>query len=253
MSVVDTLLGKLRKKHAERERSSFEPYRELLIELANDRDHIDVDELEIILERAGKTQEQLTKDVSTMRQRLAWSAEYGELQRLRQQVDKATQEQSRIEAELKAANDRLRPMIDEARQRRLEFERLVASSDYAGRRLWETVLHPEILEREAELTEERKRLHGELREWQERLHEAQKPARLSELALEAAEQKLGKCHAGDKVTQAEGKRAISEHQYRLGGYRDQIERLQEKILPIRQRLDEIDVELADLNPRKMIP
>lgn len=145
MSVMELILGRFADRKKQVELSAWERYRKLIDDVLDGVDHEDVDEVESILQGAGKTQEDLVNDVETVKQRRQWVADLAresEIPKL--QVDEKHEAVKRARFELHQATVKLQEAEAAARDASVAQNAIGFAIQKARNSLRETVLDPEI-------------------------------------------------------------------------------------------------------------
>lgn len=132
MGIVAKIKDRLRKKRAEQISEGYPAYREVLLQVIEQReDSIDPMELEAILQSVGKSIEDIERDSKLLERRIRWDEE----RRLGKDASERMQtEQSKfdsLKAELQAAKDRLEPMIRSQGQKLRELHSAATSGAVA--------------------------------------------------------------------------------------------------------------------------
>lgn len=254
MTVLTSVLEKLRGKRQDQAKSVWQQYNELVTALATDQ-QADVDELALCLDQLDKSEADLSVDVERKQKRLAAARrleQFREIDALLPGLEK------KHEAAISAYNEaceRLRPAIADAFSA-LESARLSAIQfASAENELLNTVDDPEIIDAQASLDRTRTELGDEMRELSDRVHDGKIALNHARSMVESCEYTIAKIKRGEEIEYEKGKSAQE-----LQKARTALEQVMERHAAPVARHNEIErslraltTEQAELNKRKLIP
>lgn len=247
------LISSLKVKRRTQERSAFGRYLESVRSLAAGAE-ADADEIAVILESAGRSEDDLSRDVQTQTQRLSWHAQL--MQGRQAAADRASAEKdlARAQQALQEAIDRLMPAVDAAQSRMQTADQVGLYTQQAEHRLTETVLDAELLEREAAVVRQLSDVNAELNPLlQDRDHK-----RHSLGSAEFTLEKLRSRKEGDWVPAGialyfHQPKDIRELAERVDDLRDQVRQLDSAIQPRLAEQRRLQSELARIHAEKLTP
>jgi predicted nucleic acid-binding Zn-ribbon protein len=223
-------------KKAEDDRIQDE-YHSMLLSLARGEE-IDLDDVRRLTIDAGKSEEECSRDLELMQQRIQKVAKKREWLQLQATMPGLQKKYDALLAELNAVIARIKPELI-----RLEWE-IGSASDAGAQVIWcndflnNNCLNQSLIEREKLVSEHRKALAVN-----------RKP--LSE-DFEKAQQRLSYFHS------RLGKKGLSERerkelQAELDEWQSTIDQLERAIALIDEQLEPLDAELADIGREKLLP
>ncbi len=222
-----------------------------------DGGEVDEDILFRVMDALDVSESQLSKDVATQQERFAAAEQVAHRTAAQSEVDRLTSEQNKLKAEHDKFMSAWQPKARVVQNALRAAELQVGALFDIERKLFETVLDPEILEKQADLERRRKELAIELREVQEDARQAENLISSARSGVEAAMQKVqATTREGYKHNSGEVARLESE----LSNERQAYDRTRARYQPLFQRFDElkrlramIDDEQQELNKLKLIP
>ena len=211
-------------------------YHSMLLSLAKGEE-IDLDDVRRLTIDAGKSEEECSRDLETMQQRIEKVAKKQEWIEVQKATPGLEQKRDALKAELNAVFERINPQLV-----KLEWD-LHAASDAAAQCLWiddflnNNCLNKSLLEREKEVGEQRKELGLQIR--------------VLEKDLTTAEQ-----HLSYFVARLKRKESLTVHkelEASRAGWQSTIEQLERAIAVLDEQLEPIDAELASIQIEKLMP
>ena len=222
-------------KKAEDDRIADE-YHSLLFDLASGHE-VDEEDVKRLTIDAGKSEEECSRDLETMQQRIEKVAKKQEWIEVQKGTPGLEQKRDALKAELNAVFERINPQLV-----KLEWD-LHAASDAAAQCLWiddflnNNCLNKSLLEREKEVGEQRKELGLQIR--------------VLEKDLTTAEQ-----HLSYFVARLKRKESLTVHkelEASRAGWQSTIEQLERAIAVLDEQLEPIDAELSAIGREKLMP
>jgi septal ring factor EnvC (AmiA/AmiB activator) len=219
-------------------------YHSMLLSLAKGEE-IDLDDVRRLTIDAGKTEEECSRDLELMQQRIEKVAKKQEWIEVQKATPGLEQKRDALKAELNAVFERINPQLV-----KLEWD-LHAASDAAAQCLWiddflnNNCLNKSLLEREREVGEQRKALGMQKRTLAEDLSKAKQHESYFHARLEKYNRKDGS-KPKDAVD-------FKELQASRAEWTSTIEQLERAIALIDEELEPIDQELADIQKEKLLP
>jgi methyl-accepting chemotaxis protein len=129
MQIVERLRKALAIQKRERLSQGWPAYRQLLEDVAMEKEDYSPDEVEQILESVGKTIDDIPKDAERLRKRLALADQVKQGKSAAKQVDSERKKLEGLRTELQEARNRLEPQIRQANQLVRSLEEASSSVD----------------------------------------------------------------------------------------------------------------------------
>jgi hypothetical protein len=233
-------------KKAEDDRIQDE-YHSMLLSLAKGEE-IDLDDVRRLTIDAGKSEEECSRDLETMQQRIEKVAKKQEWIEVQKATPGLEQKRDALKAELNAVFERINPQLV-----KLEWD-LHAASDAAAQCLWiddflnTNCLNQSLLAREKEVGSQRFALGGQKRTLVDDLTKAKQ----HESYFNARLQKYENRKDGWKPKDASAV-DYKELQASRAEWQSTIIQLERAIAVLDEQLQPIDAELADIKNEKLMP
>jgi chromosome segregation ATPase len=249
---VAELIGKLRTKKRAAERSSFSHYLSLVRDLAADQE-ADADEVAAILDATGRTEDDLSSDVSLQQER---NGRYAQLTANRQAIaDRVVAERSLASAQqqLQKAIDELSPAIEAAASRLQMLDQLVITTSGAEAWLAEHILDQDLRQREAALIREIAEVNAELRPLQQDKEYKSASLGNAEFNLARLQARDGKTYAGALESWFNTPADVKALKERIADLTNQLQQLDASIRPRQVEQRRLQSELAQIHAEKLKP
>lgn len=257
MIIIKELFRKKRQKVSDAVRPIRQRYLELVRSLASGEE-IDEEEVFAITDELGVDEQKLSADVSTMQQRLKYAQQL-------EQNRQAAMSHAGIMADLERLNDeyakfvaKWQPRKDAVAQALKDNDLVIATTNGAESKLLESCLDPEILDRQAELNERRKKVGTELYDlqndvarWKAKI--AHSYATIGEVERENSKMPLSFTEYGqdlrDKGKAARLQQAKDKHEATKQSAQPAFDRFEQLQAEVRK----LDAEQLQLNKLKLVP
>ena len=256
MSVLLEAIQKIRGRRQEQAKSVWQQY-SLMVDTLARGEQVDVDELGIVMDQLDKSDSDLSADVDRKQQRIATAEQVAHRTAAQSEVDRLTSEQNKLKSEHDMFMSAWQPKARAVHNALRAAELQVGSLFDIERKLFETVLDPEILEKQADLDRRRRELASELREVQEQVRQGENLISSARSGVEASMQKI-RATQGEHYKRNSGEDARLEAE--LTRERQAYDRTHARYQPLFQRFDElkrlralIDDEQQELNKLKLVP
>ena len=231
-------------KKAEDDRIQDE-YHSMLLSLARGEE-IDLDDVRRLTIDSGRTEEQCSRDLETMQQRIAKVQEKAEWLKVQATIPSLQAKHDALKAELNAVVERIRPQLI-----KLEWDlhaandpKVIWIDDFLSR----TCLNQSLIEREKEVGEQRKSLGMQKRTLAEDLEKAKQHESYFNARLEKYENRKD----GWKPKDASAV-DYKELQASRAEWQSTIEQLERAIAVLDEALAPLDAELTDIQKEKLLP
>ncbi|NQW68735.1 MAG: hypothetical protein HQ454_05475 [Acidimicrobiaceae bacterium] len=247
------LVQKMKSKRQATARSAFGHYLEAVKELASGKE-IDAGEAELILAAAGKSEDDLSRDVQLQQQRITWHARCVANQQATKDRVQAERDLQAASTALQAAYDKLQPAINQAHDRLNAANHTSLITMSAEGWLAENVLDHELIEREAAVVVQLKIVDNELKPLLQ--DQARRQTTLEN--LQAHVEKL-RDHASipwlplKMLGLQQSNEAIKSTDANVAAVRNELQQLQEAIRPRQDRQRELQAELNQIHQQKLLP
>ena len=160
--MLETIFERIRGKRIEAKRTLTTQYHEMVAALAAG-DEVDIDFLGETLETLGKTESDLSKDVAKTTERTPHQTELARLQKVASTLPKLRSDVAKAEDALNAAFAKLRPILDAAQTELRAAEDEASRIGWLEDRLVTTVADPSLIDRQKQLSAERREVALALR------------------------------------------------------------------------------------------
>lgn len=220
-------------------------YHSMLLSLARGEE-LDLEDVRRLTIDAGKSEEECSRDLELMQQRIAKVQEKADWIKVQDGIPALQSRYDALKAELNAVVERIRPQLI-----KLEWD-LHAASDpkivWIDDFLNTNCLNQSLLEREREVGEQRKALGMQKRTLADDLEKARQHLSYFNARLEKYENRKD----GWKPKDASAV-DFKELQASRAEWQSTIEQLERAIAAIDEQLEPIDAELADIGREKLMP
>lgn len=245
-AVIENLLSRKRQNRQEKASQGWEAYREILAELVAGKE-VDVDELEIVLDQVGRTEEQLERDIETFSQRQRYAADMAAHKQAMLDIVDARKAHEKARADLEAAIAKYQPAVDSTHEIVRALERRIDATTSAEMRLRETVMDETIAERKQRLTDKRRDLVAEIRQAEAVAHDW-------EATASREGQHVSKWQrAFDWKQHSYSKGQADEHRRRVATAQQNAEQQRVRAVGLQQQVDQLNAELAELEKLELTP
>lgn len=252
---IATLIKSLKSKKHSAERSAFGHYMQLVRDLASGAE-VDSDECSHVLEAGAVDESDLERDVGIQQQRNAWHAGRQQHWQAIGDQQQAESELAFVQNELSVALRKYQPRIDAAREKIRQSEHIRNITTHCEARLLdpENILDRELLERESAIIAELKPIGLEIEPiLQDRRHR--------QTSLDNSEQSLANLRKFeedhtrfDTLVQFFSKSASQKRlESHIAEMRDEIQQLDDLIIPRQRELSRLRNELAKIHEAKLQP
>ncbi len=245
------ILDRIRSKKKELALTSADAYYQLLKEVARGEE-TDVDDAAIVIDAAGKSENDFERDVSTMEERF----HLAEQLKIRKELErKLPILQRKFDAAKQAMDEairKLQPAIDQGYEELHTAELQHGTLIYVDGKLSGTCLNQSLLIREKELLAQRAELMSKRLPLAEDLRTAQAIIRNSETSLTGlkSQSKVHPHYKPDQVDIRTKERKLAES---LSHQKPIAEQLEAAVARIDDELAPINRELADIAKQKLVP
>lgn len=224
-------------------------YHRLLVDLASGAD-VDIEDVKALTVDAGKSEEQCSRDLELMEQRIERIRERENWLKLESEVPVLRSKLEALQAELDAVVSRVQPQID-ALSSQL-FERSVASANAVRIEVWlnENCLNQALVEREREVSSQRQEIASKMKPLSDDLEIAKQRISYFNARLENFENRNDGWKPRTDSDQGRELEALQANRDHAASIADQLER---ELELLREELVPIDRELRDIQAQKLQP
>lgn len=221
-------------------------YHRLLVDLASGAE-VSIEEVKALTVDAGKSEEQCSRDLQLMEQRIERIRERDHWLKLESEVPGLRTKLDTLKAELNAVVSRIQPRIDELSSQL--FERSVASANAVRIEIWlnENCLNQALVEREREVSLQRQEVAEKMRPLSDDLEIAKQRISYFNARLENRKDDWKPRADSDQGREFETLLANRDHAASIAG------QLERELELLREELFPIDRELRDIQAQKLQP
>lgn len=265
MTILETSLsrifGAIRQRKSEKSKGAHQVYRDLVGRFVAGEE-VDVDEIEITLELANKTDADLETDVHRLQSRIELAAQLSHYAGIKQKLPA-------LEAAHQAAINRFEESVAKLQQTVNETgDQLRAAQHEAGQagflenKLIETCDDPDILSREQAIIQRRKEIRAEIDEINERFGQtfaafdyaqAQLDKRAPEGAMTTLRNYFGELMPVSHSDSKHQEKLAEEWQAGVDSRRDIVLAQRGRLAELESENRQLSAELAELSAKKLIP
>lgn len=224
-------------------------YHRLLVDLASGAD-VDIEDVKTLTVDAGKSEEQCSRDLELMEQRIERIRERENWLKLESEVPDLRSKLDILKSELDAVVARVQPQINELSQQL--FERSVASANAVRIEVWlnENCLNQALIQRELEVSSQRQETAAKMKPLSDDLEIAKQRISYFDARLENFVDRRDGWKPrtdSDQGRELETLQANRDHAASIAGQLErELELLREELVPI-------DEELRDIQAQKLQP
>ena len=251
MAIFEGILDRIRTKKKEMVLSSHDAYYSLLKDVASAKE-VDADEAAMVLDAAGKTENQFEADVQTMESRIGLAAQLKHKLTIEKQIPK-------LEHVERLAGEHYEKVVGEANERLNEAKRAKRAAEHellmlsqVAVKLRESCLDETLLVRERELDVLRMEIHQKLRPLSDDVSRSRNLIKSHEHTVQALEKKSTDNDI-NPVVRAAYKEDLKEKERTLAHEQHIHGQLVRAIAELNEKLEPITTEFEEIAQRKLVP